>query len=268
MIKLGTSGYSFKDWVGPIYPSGTKNEGMLPYYEKELGFKTVEINFTYYRIPSARIMESMVNRTGDDFTFTIKLSKEMTHEIFDEKWNIVDNPEAFKQYLEGVRPMVQSGKLGCLLAQYPFSFIKKPQTIEYLLKCKERMGDIPLVAEFRHKSWVTPNTIESLRRHDIGFCIVDEPDLPKLMPYVAEATSDLGYFRFHGRNMNWFKASRDERYNYLYNKEELKKFLPDITAIAKKTKAAFVFFNNCHHGKAAINAKEMQEMIEEELGLL
>ena len=173
MIKIGTSGYSFPDWKGPVYPATLANDEMLPFYEKMLKFTAVEINFTYYRIPSARTMETMAKRTGDNFEFTVKFSKEMTHDIFDKDWHIKDNPDAFKQFMTGIQPLVESKKLGCLLAQYPFSFIKKPETIDYLLQCKERVGAIPLVAEFRHKSWVTPNTFASLKKHDIGFCIVD-----------------------------------------------------------------------------------------------
>jgi uncharacterized protein YecE (DUF72 family) len=263
MIRVGTSGYSFPHWKGPVYPARLANDEMLPYYEKELGFPAVEINFTYYRIPTARTMQTMADRTGPAFEFTVKFSKEMTHEIFNDDWSIRDNPDAFKQFMEGVQPLVAAGRLACLLAQFPYAFIKKTETVDYLLRCKERAGAVPLVAEFRHKSWATPLTFASLRRHDIGWCVVDEPPLPKLLPFVPEATSAIGYFRFHGRNPEWFQAERDERYNYLYSTDEMKSFVPHIQKMQSRAKQIFVFFNNCHHGKAAINAKEMTALLKQ-----
>jgi uncharacterized protein YecE (DUF72 family) len=261
MIRVGTSGYSFPDWKGPVYPQGLANDEMLPFYEKELGFPAVEINYTYYRLPSAKTMQAMVDRTSPGFEFTVKFSKEMTHDIFNDDWSIKDNPDAFQQFMEGVQPLIAAERLACLLAQFPYAFIKKPATIEHLLRCKERVGAIPLVAEFRHHSWATPVTYESLRRHNIGWCVVDEPALPKLLPFVPELTSDIGYFRFHGRNMEWFKAQRDERYNYLYSGTEMQSFVPHIKNMQSSAKKVFVFFNNCHHGKAAINAKEMTALL-------
>jgi uncharacterized protein YecE (DUF72 family) len=100
-----------------------------------------------------------------------------------------------------------------------------------------------------------------LERNGIGFCIVDEPKLPKLMPYLPRVTSEIGYFRFHGRNPNWFNAPISERYSYLYSEEELKKFIPDIKDISQKTGKTFIFFNNCHAGSAAKNAAQMAKLL-------
>ena len=236
---------------------------MLSYYVQHLGFRTVEINYTYYRIPSAKTMESMVRRSDEHFDFTVKCSREMTHDIIRHDQTLADNPGAFTQFLEGVRPLVEAGRLGCLLAQFPYSFPKTRPNIEYLLRCRERVGDIPFVVEFRHKSWVSPQTFPSLRRHDIGFCVVDEPPLAQLMPFVPEVTSDIAYMRLHGRNPQWFTALRDERYNYSYTKAELAYFVDAVQHMEKQAKRVYVFFNNCHHGQAALNAKDMLAMIDE-----
>ncbi|HHT9155648.1 MAG TPA: DUF72 domain-containing protein, partial [Candidatus Tripitaka sp. YC43] len=84
MIKLGTSGFSFDDWKGPIYPPKLKKQDMLSYYEKELGFKCLEINSTYYTLPSPKSMEGLAKKTSEDFEFTVKAFKGMTHEIWDK----------------------------------------------------------------------------------------------------------------------------------------------------------------------------------------
>jgi uncharacterized protein YecE (DUF72 family) len=83
------------------------------------------------------------------------------------------------------------------------------------------------------------------------------------MPYIPRATSDIGYFRFHGRNPNWFNVPMSVRYNYLYNDQELKEFLPDIGQISQKTTKTLVFFNNCYSGAAAKNAVQMAKLLAE-----
>ena len=93
----------------------------------------------------------------------------------------------------------------------------------YLERFKEEMSGVPLVYEFRNRMWMKEQTFQFLERNGIGFCIVDEPKLPKLMPYLPKATSEIGYFRLHGRNTNWFNVPMKVRYDYLYTEEELKR---------------------------------------------
>jgi len=90
-----------------------------------------------------------------------------------------------------------------------------------------------------------------------------EPKLSKLMPFHPSATSEVGYFRFHGRNTQWFNSSSAIRYNYIYSEEELKSFLPSIKMIASKTQKVLSFFNNCHGGSAAKNACMMARLLKE-----
>lgn len=262
MIKLGTSGFSFKDWVGPVYPQGIKPGNMLPYYENVLGFDTVEINFTYYRLPSPRSFEGMLRKTSPKFEFAVKANREMTHDMIDKgTWQLKENKEVFEKFTYSLKPLIEGGKLGCVLAQFPVFFFPKKENASYLLEFKNRMQDIPLVIEFRNKAWLTDRTFDSLRDNELGYCVVDEPQIPRLVPFVPRATSDLGYFRFHGRNRNWFKATVQERYNYLYTEQELKEFVPHIKKVEKDTCKTYCFFNNCHGGQAAMNAQTMQKML-------
>ncbi len=106
--------------------------------------------------------------------------------------------------------------------------------------------------------------MELLRRHDLGYCVVDEPKLPGLMPFFPAATTDLAYVRFHGRNPNWFRAPASVRYDYLYSEQELAEKLPAVLALAGKTKKTLVFFNNCHLGSAAKDALKLARMIAEQ----
>lgn len=261
MLRVGTSGYSFPDWKGTIYPKNIKQSEMLEYYAHKLGFDTVEINFTYYRQPSPRTLWQMARKVPVNFEFTIKAHKEMTHDIFTDNWHIKENKDAFKQFQDGIASLVEENQLGCILFQFPVAFFPKPETKEYILKCRQWLPQIPLVIEFRNKAWIKDKTFDFLRENDLGYCCVDEPPLPRLVPFVPKVTSDIAYFRFHGRNTNWFNVPVSERYNYLYTDDELKTFVPIIESINRNVAKTYVFFNNCHAGSAAKNAKRIKELL-------
>jgi len=262
MIKIGTSGFSFPDWVGNVYPSNIKQEDMLPYYEKKLGFKITEINFTYYTIPSQKSFAGMIKKTSHDFEFSVKAHKSLTHEIRDkETGEFINNNDAFERFLYAIEPLKREGRLTAILAQFPYSFYEVKDNYNYILTFKEKMKDIPLVVEFRNYHWHGNRSIMFLKQNNIGYCIVDEPKLKGLMPYNPVTTTDIGYFRFHGRNDNWFNASTSERYDYLYTKDELESFAVDIKAIVGSVRNIMVMFNNCHAGKSVKNAIEMINLL-------
>jgi len=262
MIKIGTSGFSFPDWKGAVYPVSIREGDMLPFYEKELGFNVVEVNFTYYTLPSQKSLAAMSQKTSNGFEFVVKSFKGMTHEIWDkETGSRIDNQETFKKFKYGLVPLIEEKKLTCVLAQFPYGFFPNRENLSYLGRFKEEMADIPLVFEFRNHAWLKEQTFQFLEKNGIGFCIVDEPKLPQLMPYLPRATSEIGYFRFHGRNSNWFNVPTSVRYDYLYSEKELEGFIPDIKDISKKTDKTLIFFNNCHAGSAAKNAAQMAKLL-------
>jgi len=264
IIKIGTSGFSFDDWKGTVYTQHLKKEDWLRYYEKELGFNTLEVNFTYYTLPSPRSLEGMSRKTSENFLFVVKAFKGMTHEIKDKVTHtFLNNKKTFEQFLYSLKPLIDAGKLGCVLAQFPFSFYPGAENLEYLKRFKELMDDIPLIIEFRNRHWLNGKTLHFLKEHLMGYCAVDEPKLPQLMPFHPEATSDVGYFRFHGRSRSWFNVPASVRYDYLYNKDELKEFISPVRMIASKTEKVFIFFNNCHSGSAVKNATMLIRMLQE-----
>lgn len=265
MIKVGTSGFSFPDWKGTVYPVGIRDRDMLSFYEKDLGFHTLEVNFTYYSLPSRKSFEAMSRKTSADFEFVVKSYKGMTHEIRSrETGEMIDNREIFQKFKYSLDPLIGDGKLSGVLAQFPYGFFPDRENLGYLERFKEEMGDLPLIFEFRNRTWLKEGTFEFLNRHGIGFCIVDEPKLEKLMPYLPRATSEIGYFRFHGKNPNWFNVPSSVRYDYLYSEKELKEFIPDIKEVSQKAPKTFIFFNNCHAGSAAKNAVQMAKLLAEQ----
>ena len=260
-LYVGTSGFSFDDWKGTVYPEKLPRAQWLIYYEQRLGFNALEINYTYYQMPAPRTIVGLLRKTTDAFRFTIKTHRSMTHEIL-QKGRIVDNPKAFDEFREGMRPLTESGRLGAVLAQFPVSFPNQPECRDYLLTMIERLRDLQLVIEFRNKSWVQPETFELLRSHGVGHCAVDEPDLPRLVPWVGEATSDLAYARFHGRNAEkWFSGSAEERYDYNYSEQELHDLVDRVQAFPGPVKMLYNFFNNCHAGSAAKNARRFKDLL-------
>ena len=254
-ICLGTSGYSYDDWVGPWYPAGTAKREMLTYYARR--FNAVEVNFTYYRMPTARTLRQMAVKTPEGFRFAIKANSEMTHER-------EGDPEVFRIFQEALQALIDDGKFGCIRAQFPNSFQPSDESVEYLTWFREQIPSLPTVVEFRNRRWVTADTFDLLETLGLGFCCVDEPSLEGLMPPMSLATADVGYVRFHGRNARqWYEHDEAwQRYNYQYTEQELEEWIGKVRDIADATPETFVFFNNHYQGKAAINAGMFAEMLD------
>ena len=203
MILIGTSGYSFPDWVGPFYPPGTERGKMLDHYVRH--FSTVEVNATYYRIPPPSTLHAMERKTPPGFEFVVKAHHDMTHKrSLDE--------ELYGSFARSVEPLLEAGKLSGLLAQFPYAFRRTRENERFLGELKQRLPDVPLFVEFRHNSWVRDDIFSWLEEQGLGYVSVDEPDLPGLVPPVARATGPLGYVRLHGRNKeNWWRPGAGMR---------------------------------------------------------
>ena len=197
MVLIGTSGYSFPDWVGPFYPPGTTRAGMLDYYVQQ--FPAVEVNATYYRIPPPPTLAAMERKTPAGFEFVVKANAAMTHEGSAD-------PALYDSFRRAIEPVARAGKLSGLLAQFPWAFRRGAKEEEHLRAMKRLLPDAPLFVEFRHKSWIAEDVFPFLEREGLGYVSVDEPDLPGLVPPVARATTEAAYVRFHGRN-----RARDRR---------------------------------------------------------
>ncbi|NLZ43404.1 MAG: DUF72 domain-containing protein [Clostridia bacterium] len=257
-ILIGTSGFSYDDWLGPFYPEGLAPAAMLPFYAKN--FKAVEINFTYYQMPGSQSISGLERKTPAGFTFCLKAHKSMTHEISKDP---AEAGEIFHRFRQALFPLVDAGKLGCVLLQFPWGFKYSHENLEYLCFAREALGDLPAVVEFRNAGWVKEEVFSFLSGLNFGFCCVDEPRLRGLMPPVARVTSDLAYLRFHGRNAaRWWKHDEPwERYDYLYSSAELQEWIPAILKLSAQAKTTFVFFNNHHAGQAVINARILAELL-------
>ncbi|MBN2407077.1 MAG: DUF72 domain-containing protein [Elusimicrobia bacterium] len=267
MIKVGTSGFSFADWKEKVYPAGLKKEDQLGFYENGLGFNAVELNFTYYALPSPAAVDGLSRKTSPQFEFAVKAYRGITHDPFD--YRIKDKPreDDIRGYCEkfsfSLGPLKESGKLAAVLLQFPVFFCPSGKNTEYILKVREYLGSCPLAVEFRNSAWIREETFSFLEDNGISYCDVDEPRLPRLVPFTGRVTGDMAYVRFHGRNRNWFNSSLEKRYDYLYSEDELKEFVPAIKKMSESAPKTLCFFNNCHAGSAATNARMLKMMLEE-----
>ncbi|OGC76721.1 MAG: hypothetical protein A2Z27_02935 [candidate division Zixibacteria bacterium RBG_16_50_21] len=258
-ILVGTSGFSFPDWVGTVYPANIKKEEMLTNYQEHLKMETVEINSTYYSLIRQKTIENMMNRTGPEFKFAVKAYKGITHEFTgkdqDERIRDIEN------FRFTIAPLSQSHKLIAVLLQFPYSFRPGQKSLDYLLFLRDKFPE-ELVVEFRNIAWHKDNYYEFLKKNNLGYCVVDEPKLKGLLPFNPIATSETGYFRFHGRNQEWFDSSSvSERYNYDYSDQELQYFVRFVKGLSGKVSLLTTFFNNCHLGAALRNAQRFKQLL-------
>jgi uncharacterized protein YecE (DUF72 family) len=249
-VFVGTCGWSYRDWIGPFYPNGIKAAAMLPYYAER--FPAVEVDATYYRIPSAATFANMAARTPDAFRFSVKLPGSLTHLPVEAGLGVHDDAPVFRDALE---PLLAAGKLAAVLAQFPYSFHPAGATRDYLRALRAALPDLPFVCEFRSREWQRADTLELLAEIDAGWCNVDEPRFEQLPHPSSDVVGALGYVRFHGRNAKqWWHGDNAERYDYAYVPEELAPWTERVAEIAAAAKQTYVFFNNHRFGKAVRSA--------------
>lgn len=293
-IRVGTCSWTDPTLVscGRFYPDSARSaEARLQYYASQ--FDLVEIDSSYYAMPSERNSYLWAQRTTQDFVFDVKAFRLFTHhptplnslpksirqelppDIL-EKENIYyrDLPaeladELWQTFATSLLPLDSAGKLGAVLFQFPPWFYPGQQQLDYILTCKEKLRQYRVAIEFRNSVWLSQRnqakTLDFLRQNDLPFVCVDEPQgFKSSVPPLAEVTSNIGLVRFHGRNAEtWEKKGIGpaERFNYLYSEEELKPWASKIRELASQTTEMHVLFNNCYQDKAVVNARQMCFML-------
>jgi uncharacterized protein YecE (DUF72 family) len=262
VIYVGTCGFAYKDWLGSFYPAKMKPVEMLPYYAR--AFPAVEIDSSYYGVPSARSVASMVARTPPGFRFSFKAPQSVTHP---PDPNSLDVHADAQLLLEGLEPARTGGKLACVLLQFPNAFKPEGNRETYVRRAVESFERVPVVVEFRNARWQRPQTLELLNELGAGYCNVDMPRLEGLLHPSADVTGSIGYVRFHGRNAStWWRGTNVTRYDYVYSSEELAPWTDRIAEIEDRAQETYVFFNNHANGKSARNAEMMEALLDERFG--
>ena len=239
-IYIGCSGWSYPHWIDKFYPENLAREEWLDFYVHH--FNTVEVNMTFYRFPFPNMVKSWNTRTPDDFCFTFKANRLITHM---KKFR--DTDDLVEKFFTVLDPL--EGKIGCILWQLPPSMHLTDENLKrldnFFTKLKGRKT--ANVVEFRHSSWWCEEAYEMFKRNNLTFCVVDYPSLPD----DVVVTSDTLYIRFHGAK---------DRYRHDYTDKELKAWAAKIKQ-AKGCKEIYCYFNNDFEAHAPQNALSLTKIL-------
>lgn len=300
-LLIGTTSWTEKTLIdsGLFYPKKALTaEARLRFYAEQ--FPIVEVDSSYYGLPSERNSELWAERTPDGFVFDVKafrlftlhqtpldaLPKELRERLGKsaperaEKKNVYydDLPAAarddlWERFRSALRPLREAGKLGAVVFQFPPWVMNRRSNREHVLECARRLPGDAIAVEFRNRTWFDAGngekTIAFEREHGLANVIVDEPQgFASSIPAVWEVTTPaLAVVRLHGRNQaTWEKkrlATAAERFDYRYSKAEMKSLAGPIGDLAGRADAVHVLFNNCHRDHAQANAAELAEMLSE-----
>ena len=239
-VLLGTSGWDYPEWVGPVYPRRGA-EDKLRYYAGR--FSIVEVNSTFYHLPSVAVAASWVRRTPSRFLFAAKFPQTITHEK-----QLVGADDALRQFLQVIRPVREANKFAAALLQLPPSLKFEPGTVRSFYESLPK--DLPVAVEFREPSWLAPESFELLKEFSLAYVIVDEPHLP----IQLEVTAPFAYVRWHGHGTTIW-------YDYTYSPQEIAAWVPRVQAVAEKVETVYGFFNNHFRGDAAVNCQSLAEAL-------
>jgi uncharacterized protein YecE (DUF72 family) len=230
-VRIGCSGWNYRDWRERFYPKGLPARRWLEHYA--LSFDTVEVNNTFYRLPSRSAVEGWVRQTPAGFCFAVKSSRYLTH-----MKRLTDLGQGVERFYERIEPLIEAGKLGPVLWQLPGNFVRDDERLAGAL------GQLPPgrhAFEFRHPTWFCTEVCELLRRHGVALVIGDSPERSF---QTHELTADWTYIRFH-------YGSRGRGGNY--SERELETWKRRI-ARWRSSVEVFAYFNNDWNAYAVRNA--------------
>ncbi|MEU7755189.1 DUF72 domain-containing protein [Micromonospora sp. NPDC049171] len=284
-ILVGTASWTDRTLLDSgWYPQTADTpEKRLAYYART--FPLVEVDATYYSPPAEATARLWAERTPEGFTFNIKafslltghptrvsaLYKDLRPET--DKKNVYpdDLPaqayeEVWTRFLSALDPLVEAGKLGALLFQFPPWFTIKRANKQYLLEVAKRCAPLRAVYEFRHASWFdgdnADETLTFLREHNLPYVCVDMPQGHRSsLPPVLAATADLAVVRFHGHSDKWTSKDIHEKFGYHYSKRELADWAPKLRELADQAGQTHVLMNNCYRDYAQTNATTLAGLL-------
>lgn len=255
--RVGPAGWHYPDWEGTVYTTAT-GSARLAYMARF--FDCVEINVSFYRTPAPSVAGVWVRTVAawPRFRFTAKLHQSFTH----ERRLDAGEARAFHAFLA---PLAESGRLGALLLQFPWSFRADRENWDHARALFAEFRAYPLVVEVRHDSWWKPRFFDLLRELGVGIANIDQPALDHNVGPDAVMTGETLYIRFHGRNAaNWWLKEQPyygARYDYLYSAGELAPWIDRIRRAERQATNSFIIMNNHFRGEAVVNALELAEAL-------
>ncbi len=293
-ILIGTCSWTDKELTesGAFYPPEARTpEERLRFYATQ--FPLVEVDSTYYALPSEKVATLWAERTPPGFVFDVKAFRLFTNHptsfsalprlILEEfpggkpekQLYLKDVPDdeaelMWQMFTSAIAPLHDEGKLGVVLFQFPPWFLPKPESRAHILRCKERMGDYRMAVEFRNGSWVNRRNLERtadfLNEHGISYVCVDGPQgFSNSMPPLAVATAPVGLVRFHGRNTETWQrrgSASADRFDWWYQPEELQEWVPKIAELAARTQEVHLLMNTNRSNQGPMNANQLRLELE------
>jgi uncharacterized protein YecE (DUF72 family) len=251
-IWLGTAGYAYREWIGPVYSPRTTAARMLAAYARL--FPLVEINNTFYRCPTPEQFGPLLTLVPAGFRFSIKLPQTITHE---------GKRDDLRRFCAAIDVLAEHDQLAGVLAQFPESFQRELPQRRWLTTLIDELALYPLAIEFRHRSWAAPAVTKWLAERAVDLVSVDVPDLPQLFPPGLVRSSARLYLRLHSRvAANWY-ADDAQRYNYDYPDDVLIEWIMRLRAQNSRCTTARVLFNNCAGIQAVTNARRFQALAQQ-----
>lgn len=266
MIRVGPAGWSYPDWEGKVYPI-TKPAGFHPLAHLARYFDCIEVNSTFYATPHGEHTERWAQLVVEHprFRFFVKLNREFTHASAGDEMHTDAWATKAREFNAAIAPLQRARRLQCLLVQFPSTFLFGKSEVRRLGRLKSLFADAALVLEVRHQSWFTPPALDTLRGLSYSLAYIDLPPAWNHPPPWHAPTGPIGYLRLHGRNReHWFRreSSRDQKYDYLYDREELEPLVRKAERLATMHDEVAVITNNHFAGKAVANAIEIQFLLE------
>ncbi|HTZ72802.1 MAG TPA: DUF72 domain-containing protein [Candidatus Aquilonibacter sp.] len=259
-IRIGPAGWSYADWSGILYPRPRPRNFHEAAFLAEW-FDAIEINTSFYSPLQPEHCRLWIEQVAPNprFQFTAKLWQGFTH-------TTTAAVEDERLVREGFDVLRDAGKLGAVLAQFPFSFHHDQNNVAYLKNLLARFWDYPLVVEVRHSGWNDRGFYEMLHERGVGFCNIDQPVIGRSLKPTERTTAPIGYVRLHGRRYDtWFsddpETPRHGRYNYLYSETELKPWAKRIDYVAQHSENVFVITNNHYEAKGVVNALQLIHLL-------
>jgi uncharacterized protein YecE (DUF72 family) len=237
---VGCSGWNYDSWRGLFYPERLPARRWLEEYARH--FDTVEVNATFYRLPTVKVVQGWVDQTPEDFVVAVKMSRYVTHVK-----RLRDLAPSLELFYSRIEPLALSSKLGPVLWQLPPTFRRDDDRLAQALALLPAGRH---AFEFRHASWFDPAVIELLRRYGVALVIADRPEIHAFQTH--ELTTDWAFVRFHA-------GTRGRRGNY--SETELRDWAARIRSWP--VTESFMYFNNDWEGFAPRNARRLRRLLEQ-----
>jgi len=248
-IRIGTQGWNYTPWIGEFFPDGTRGAEFLPLYAR--AFDTVEVDSTFYAVPSASSLRGWYERTPADFIFSVKFPQSVTHEQ-----RLRDTAGTTELFFDRIREL--GSKLGPTLVQLgpDFGPDEMPALVEFLPRLPR---DLRIAIEFRQRGWITEATLQLLQDHGVALALIDGQWIPRrwALKLAERPTANFAYVRWMGAD----RSITDHSHVQVDRSRELELWKTQLTDLATRVDAVFGYVSNYFSGHAPQNVRDLQRLL-------